>query len=137
MIEQRLRLGTGFKDAEREKIVGLLQPMEAHLRRFAEEKVVLDLSVKDRDSADQQVTLELEIAGWPKLVATSRDRDLHDGLMDVRHDIIRQLRDSKEKREPQKNRNLREPLSGRPLQEPQAEADEDPDLTDPGLIREA
>ncbi len=90
---ERLRLATGFAMAERDGIVAQFAPLGARLRTFAPEAIDMELSVKERDGADQRVTLEVWIAGRERLVATSARADLRAALQEVRDDGIRQLND--------------------------------------------
>jgi len=94
----RLFLGRGFQESERERIVDRLSQLNRHLRRFPADATALDLAVKDRDSTSQVVTLELEVPGFPRFVAKSNESDLRDALADVRHDLIQQIESTVGKR---------------------------------------
>lgn len=89
----RLRLATGFATSEREEIVAQFAPLGARLRSFDDDAIDMELSVKERDGADQRVTLEVWIAGRPRLVSTSSRRDLRAALQEVRDDSVRQIED--------------------------------------------
>jgi ribosome-associated translation inhibitor RaiA len=111
MITQRLHLATGFHTSERDWIVDRLAALGSRLRSFRDGQVDLEISLKDRDAADQQVTLECWISRTPRLhlVATSSARDLPTALNEVRVDMIRQVDDAKTRTEPRNNRALRHP----------------------------
>ncbi len=88
------RLGTGFQMSEREEIVAQFAPLGARLRSFDADTVDMELSVKERDGADQHVTLEIWVAGRERLVSMSSRGDLRAALQEVRDDSVRQLNDS-------------------------------------------
>lgn len=89
----QLRLGAGFSDSEQERIRGLLGKLDRRLSNFPADVVELEISVKDRDTTSQKVTLEAWLPKFPHLAATSKEPDLHDALMDVREDLLRQMND--------------------------------------------
>ena len=90
----QLVLGTGFTEGERDRIVERLSKLNRRLRSFPADGTWLALSVKERDNTGQSLTLECELPGYAKLVATSSERDLRDALMDVREDMWRQMDDA-------------------------------------------
>lgn len=94
----QLALGTGFQPSERERIVERLSKLNRRLKRFPADGTRLELSVKERDNSGQSVTLECEVPGFAKFVATSQESDLRDALMDVREDLWRQINDAVERR---------------------------------------
>lgn len=110
-LADRLRIATGFTQDERSWIVERFESLFRRLRGHQPDSIDMELSVKDRDTAEQRVTLELWVSGWPRLVATSRKTDISPAMTEVRDDMTRQVDDTKEKREPNKNRHLREPLT--------------------------
>ena len=87
----QLSLGTGFGEAERDRIVDRLSQLGRHLRRFPPDATYLELSVKDRESTGQVVTLEAEMPGFPRFVTKSKENDLRAALADVRDDMIDQI----------------------------------------------
>lgn len=97
IISEALRLGTGFADAEREHVLERLAQLDHRLRSYAGKHVDLDIHIKERDGADQHVTLECHIANLPRMVATSTLPDLDAALADVRDDMIRQIGDYHDK----------------------------------------
>lgn len=107
VVTERLRIGTGFTEADRARILGALGGLDPRLRSFQPDQVELEVSVKDRDGRDQRATLECWLAGLPRLVATSRERDLDAALTELREDLLRQIDDAKTRREPRNNRQLR------------------------------
>ncbi|HUH07992.1 MAG TPA: HPF/RaiA family ribosome-associated protein [Egibacteraceae bacterium] len=94
----QLRLGAGFGQDERERIVQRLSKLDRRLRKFPSEGTDLELSVKDRGSTTQKVTLECWLPKFPRVVATSREQDLRAALMEVREDLWRQIDDAVGKR---------------------------------------
>jgi hypothetical protein len=58
------------------------------------------VTVKERATRSQRTTLEATIANWPRLVATSTRPGLDGALAEVGGELIRQLTDSKMRREP-------------------------------------
>ena len=95
---EQLALGTGFSDSERDRIVDRLSQLERHLRRFPPDATYLELSVKDRESTSQIVTLETEVPGFSRFVAKSKENDLRAALADVRDDTIDQIQTAVGKR---------------------------------------
>jgi len=93
-VATRLRLATGFAESERERIVEQFSTLATRLRSFDDDAIDMELSVKERDGADQRVTLELWVAGRTRLVATSSHSELDRGLREVRDDMVRQIDDS-------------------------------------------
>jgi hypothetical protein len=67
----------------------------------------MELSVKDRGTRGQRLTLECWIAGRPRLVASSADHDLDTAVSRVQEGMRRQLCDTATRREPRNNRLLR------------------------------
>ena len=86
--------------------------LDTRLRSFAPDAVVLDLYVKERSTPSQHVTLEAKIARWPVLVATATETDLNRALLLVRDELIRQITDTKSRREPRHDRRTRTPKHG-------------------------
>lgn len=95
---ERLRLGTGFADDERDQITSRLNKLNRRLKRFDADAVDMELSVKGRDTNEQQVVLETWIAGYERFVATSREPEMKDALNEVRDDLWRQVDDAVNKR---------------------------------------
>jgi hypothetical protein len=108
ILAERLRLGAGFSAEDSDHVLELLAPLGRHLVRWSPEDVDLELLVKNRGGAEQKVTLEAWLPGWPSLVATAVNRDLDHALVEVRKDVIRQIEDQKGKHEPRKGRATRQ-----------------------------
>jgi ribosome-associated translation inhibitor RaiA len=91
----QIRLGTGFAESERDRLVEVFRKLDRRLKRWAAEEVDMELAIKERDSSSQYVTLECWIhdRGDTRFVATSREKDLQDALMDCREDLWRQIDD--------------------------------------------
>ena len=106
-LDERLRLGAGFAEADRPRIVGALSALTPHLSGWEHDQVDLEVSLKDTEGPDQKVTLQAWLAGRAHLVATSHKRDLDHALAEVRRDLIRQIEDERSRREPRKRRKTR------------------------------
>lgn len=107
-IDRVLRLGGGVDPAERTRIVDGWNALEHRLRSFQPEQVDLQLTVKERDTPSQRITLEAWIAGFGRLVATSTRPDLDAALQEVRDDMIRLVSDAKQRTEPRNNKHRRD-----------------------------
>jgi ribosome-associated translation inhibitor RaiA len=94
----QLRLGAGFTPADRDRIVSRLDKLNRRLKTFAADATDMEISVKDRDTNSQKVTLEAWLPKFPRIVATSAEADLQDALADVREDLWRQIDDAVNKR---------------------------------------
>ncbi|MDP8962108.1 MAG: HPF/RaiA family ribosome-associated protein [Actinomycetota bacterium] len=99
-----IRLGAGFSNSEREEVLARFSKLNRRLRRFRPDAVDLELSVKGRDTNEQQVILDARIAGFDPFLATSREPVLKDALNDVRDDIWRQIDDALNKRRASRHR---------------------------------
>lgn len=110
---ERLRLAGGFHESERDWIVRRMAQLDTHLKSFHPAQVDLEISLKDRDTAGQRVTLACWIRRSTQLhlVATSEQPDLADALNEVRTNLVRQVEDAKTRTEPRNNRALRQPLA--------------------------
>lgn len=94
----KLRIETGFRADEHARIIEQFAPLGARLRSFDAEAVDMELSVKERDGADQQVTLELWAPHVARMVATSSRPDMEAALQEVRDDLVRQVTSTVEQR---------------------------------------
>ena len=110
-VRDTLHLSGGFGAGERDRVVSAMTRLDERLRSFSTDQVRLELSVKERDGGDQRTTLEARLAGFPRLVATSRRTDLGQALAEVRDDMVRQVSYLKQAREPRNNRRLGGPRS--------------------------
>jgi hypothetical protein len=100
ILEQRLRLGGGFGDADRAHLIDDLEGLVHHLSGWSPEQVDLEVSVKDRGSAHQRVTLNAWLAGWPHIVATFSDADLDHAVREARKELIRQIEGERDRQKP-------------------------------------
>jgi ribosome-associated translation inhibitor RaiA len=107
ILDEVLQLGHGFSEAERPWVVDALSRLEPHLSRWDPASIRVDVSVKDRDDRDQQVTLRADLPGHPPLVAKAADPNLQKALAEAKRELLQQLEDEKQKREPMNNRQLR------------------------------
>jgi ribosome-associated translation inhibitor RaiA len=106
-LHERLRLGAGFAEADRRRILQALSALAPHLSGWEHDQVELEVSLKDTDGADQKVSLQAWLPGRAHLVATSREHDLDHALAEVRRDLIRQIEDERSRREPRERRKTR------------------------------
>lgn len=95
---RQLRLGNGFTAGEREEVIGRLSKLDRRLKRFDADATDLEVSIKGRDSNEQQVVLEARVPGYDRFVATSREAKLRHALRDVRDELWRQIDDAVTKR---------------------------------------
>ncbi len=102
-----LRLAAGLTQQERRVLVRMLARLDAQLARYPAERVELEVSLKDRGTPGQRLTLECWISGRPRLVASSAQRHLDDAVRRVCEGLRRQLDDAATRREPRNNRLLR------------------------------
>ncbi|HEY9559118.1 MAG TPA: hypothetical protein VIR58_20445 [Acidimicrobiales bacterium] len=101
LIGERLRFGSGFTADDHAKVTERLSALERRLSGYGD-KVDLEISVKERDTASQRVVLDCQIAGQPRSVATSTLPNLDDAITEVREDLIRQLNVLKTRSEPRR-----------------------------------
>ena len=92
VLQERLRLGTGFEESERSSVIERLGGLEKRLGSFPEDTLELELSIKERDGADQRLTLECWMAGQTRLVSTSANTPLERALIEVRDDKAKSRR---------------------------------------------
>jgi hypothetical protein len=116
VLEDRLLLDSGFSQSDEPRVLRTLGPLAKHLAGWNPNQVELRVSVKERGGKEQKITLEARLSGWPPFVATSTLDDLDSGLIEVRKELIRQVDDAKQRREPAKNRES----ARKPLERPEA-----------------
>ncbi|SHN78639.1 hypothetical protein SAMN05660350_02650 [Geodermatophilus obscurus] len=102
-----LRLAAGLGREEHPLLVRRLARLDAQLARYRADQVDMELSVKDRGTRSQRLTLECWVAGRPRLVASSAGHDLDTAVSRVQEGMRRQLDDAATRREPRNNRLLR------------------------------
>jgi ribosome-associated translation inhibitor RaiA len=93
-VASALRVAPQFRSDEFDGVASeLAARLDRRLSRFDENQVELEISVKDRDSAQQQVTLEAWIAakGRTRFVATSTEGEIKAAVRDVAEGIQRQI----------------------------------------------
>lgn len=95
---EQLRIAFGFEESERPRILELLRKLDRQLQRFPAEAVDMELTVKDRDTTAQKVTLEAWLPNMPRIVVTSKEHSLRDALMDVREDLWRRINQAVDRR---------------------------------------
>lgn len=94
----QMRIEFGFEESEQPRILELLRKLDRQLKRFPADAVDLELTVKDRDTTAQKVTLEIWLPRLPRIVATSKEHALRDALMDVREDAWRRISEQLDRR---------------------------------------
>ena len=89
----QVMLGPGLTERDRAMVVEELRKLDRRLQRYDAGQVQLSLSVKDRDTVEQKVTAELDVAKrrTDLIVATSTEPELRDALVEIREDLWRQL----------------------------------------------
>ena len=107
ILDEVLVLSGGFSEADRALVRDHLSTLEKHLSRWDPAGVTVEVSVKNREGREQQVTLRAELPGYPLLVAKVVDPNLDSALASAKRELIRQIEDEKTKREPKSNRQLR------------------------------
>ena len=95
-------------EADRSLVRDHLSTLEKHLSRWDPAGVTVEVSVKNREGREQQVTLRADLPGYPPLVAKAADPNLQSALATAKRELIRQIEDEKTKREPKSNRQLRD-----------------------------
>jgi hypothetical protein len=113
VLDEVLRLGAGFADADRRWVLGALESLAPHLARWAAAALDVEISVKDRGGKEQQITLLANLPGYPPVVAKAADQQLDSAVAAAKRELVRQIEDAKGKREPKDNRRLRETLNER------------------------
>ena len=113
VLDEVLRLGVGFADDDRRWLLDALESLMPHLARWDSANLDVEISVKDRDGKEQQVTLQADLPDYPPLVAKAADRQLDRAIAEAKRELVRQIQDAKGKREPKDNRHLRETLNER------------------------
>ena len=106
-IDACLRIAPEFRGDEHAGLTEQLRgKLEARLKRWDAEQVEMELSVKDRETAQQKVTLEVWIAarGRTRFVGTSTAPDLRAAVNDARDDVHRQIDRFVTKRESARHR---------------------------------
>lgn len=112
IVDTVLRLEGDLGPADRDQIVERFGKLDQRLRSYGADKVELQLTMKERDTASQRTTLEAWVAGQPRLVSTSHEAGYDQALNEVRDDMIRLVSDAKNRNEPRNNRHLRESGKG-------------------------
>lgn len=95
---RQLRLGAGFGEDEHDRVVARLDKLNRRLKRFPADATDLEISVKDRDTPQQSLTLEAWLPHFGHIVATSNETDLMAALADARDDLWRRIDDAVNKR---------------------------------------
>jgi ribosome-associated translation inhibitor RaiA len=91
-FRDRLRVVPEFLPEEYDKVKDVLfGRLDRRLSRWDPAQVELEISMKERETAQQRVTLECWIAGVPKIVGTSRQLDMDQAVIEVRDDVWRQI----------------------------------------------
>jgi hypothetical protein len=94
----QLRIEFGFEESERPRIVGIMRKLDRQLKRFPADAVDMELNVKDRETTTQKVTMGVWLPNFPRVVATSKEPVLRDALMNVREEVLRQIKEQHARR---------------------------------------
>lgn len=89
-----LRIAPQFEPDEAEELREQLRSkLEPRLSRYRADQVDMELSVKDRDTNQQKVTLEVWVAtsGRSRFVGTSTEPVLRSAVSEARDDVHRQI----------------------------------------------
>ena len=89
----QLRIEFGFEESERPRVIELLRKLDRQLKRFPADAVDMELTVKDRETLDQKVTMDVRLPNLPRIIATSKESALRDALMEVREEVWRQIKE--------------------------------------------
>lgn len=92
-FSDRLRVVPEFRADEHDRVRELLLDgkLGRRLSRWEPRDVELEISVKDRDTPKQRMTLECWISKVPRMVATSTRPDLEAAVLECRDDLHRQI----------------------------------------------
>ena len=93
IVEQRLRLGFGFHEADRQRVLTALEGLNRHLEPWSTEQVDIHLAVQARDRREQTVTLEIWLPRLSPLVVHFSDANLGRALVEARKMMIREIED--------------------------------------------
>ena len=105
-LEDRLRVVPEFRPDEHERVRTLLLDgkLGRRLARWSTTDIELEISVKDRDTGKQRMTLECWIAKAPRMVATSTRLDLEAAVLECRDDLYKQVDKFVTKKESERRR---------------------------------
>jgi ribosome-associated translation inhibitor RaiA len=105
--EKVIRVGAGFVAKEHAFVLDSLSTLGPHLGRWDSREVDIDVSLQNRGSNEQRVTLRMGLPGLPPLVAVAENADVNRALGEAKRELIRQLERQESAREPMTNRRLR------------------------------
>ena len=108
---EKVRFTGGIGERDRHLVADTLSQVIARFEQVAR-SWEMELSVKDRDAPGMVTTLEAWVPGRKRLVATSTEPELRDGLNDCGADLLRQFTREREQRTPMANRARRESIRG-------------------------
>lgn len=105
-LEERLRIVPEFRPREHDRVRTLLLDgkLGRRLKRWDPADVELEVSVKDRDTSKQRMTLECWISKVPRMVATSTRTDLEAAVLECRDDLYKQIDKFVTKKESERRR---------------------------------
>ena len=101
-VADSLRIVPEFDPSETDQVIEILASrLDRRLRRFADDQVELEISVKDRDTPSQRVVLECWIAasGRTHFVGSSTASPLMAGVRESAEDVHTQINRFLTKRE--------------------------------------
>ena len=88
---EQIHLGLGFHEVDRELVVSKLRALNRHLDRWRDGSVDIHLSIQDRDSEEQRLTLEIRLPRRPSLVVHVSDAKIDRALVEARRLMIREV----------------------------------------------
>jgi ribosome-associated translation inhibitor RaiA len=101
-VAGNLRVGPQFDASEYDKATEVVAGrLDRRLERFDDEQLELELTVKDRDTPQQRVTLEcwIAVSGRTRFVGTSTQDDLWGAVRETAEDVQKQVNKFLTKRE--------------------------------------
>lgn len=101
-VANSLRVLPEFDSSEHDSVAEILGArLDRRLERFADDQVELEISVKERDTPSQRVTLEgwIAVSGRSRFVATSTQASLMAAVREAGEDLHKQINRFLTKRE--------------------------------------
>jgi ribosome-associated translation inhibitor RaiA len=105
--DNAIRVGVGFTAKEHSFVLDSLSALSPHLGRWDPRDVEVNVSLQDRGSPEQRVTVRVRVPGLSPLVAVAGNPDIARALNDAKRELTRQLEHQKAAHEPMNNRRLR------------------------------
>ncbi|MEO3761649.1 hypothetical protein ABGB19_25635 [Mycobacterium sp. B14F4] len=87
-------------------VLDSLSALAPYVGKWNPRDVEIDVSLQDRGSTEQRVTVRARLPRLPMLVATADNPDIARALSEAKRELIRQLEHQKSAHEPMNNRRL-------------------------------